>query len=129
MSAAQWSIWATGWRHPLTYPAPSFANRDVPLPAIRDSLVAMAEEGWYRDPFKIHADRWISEGQPTALVRDEGIEAHDPPPEKAFTGHVVESEPSEDSVNVDPAGSSSYPAEGAYETVRDGLRPLSQPQL
>jgi len=39
-----------------------------------------AAEGWYRDPYGIHQDRWFSAGSPTALVRDEGVEGHDDPP-------------------------------------------------
>jgi hypothetical protein len=37
-------------------------------------------EGWCRDPYGIHGDRWYSDGQPTSLVRDDGIESRDPPP-------------------------------------------------
>jgi hypothetical protein len=25
-------------------------------------------EGWYRDPYELHTDRWFSAGRPTALV-------------------------------------------------------------
>ena len=39
-----------------------------------------AAEGWYRDPYGIHQDRWFSAGTPTALVRDQGVEGHDAPP-------------------------------------------------
>ena len=39
-----------------------------------------AAEGWYRDPYGIHQDRWFSAGNPTALVRDQGVEGHDDPP-------------------------------------------------
>jgi hypothetical protein len=39
-----------------------------------------AAEGWYRDPYGIHQDRWFSAGTPTALVRDQGAEGHDDPP-------------------------------------------------
>ena len=38
-------------------------------------------QGWYRDPFGIHDDRYFSEGRPTKLVRDHGEEAYDPPPD------------------------------------------------
>jgi hypothetical protein len=38
-------------------------------------------EGWYRDPYAIHEDRWMSQGQPTKLVRDAGTESYDPPPD------------------------------------------------
>jgi hypothetical protein len=39
-----------------------------------------AAEGWYRDPYGIHQDRWFSAGTPTSLVRDQGTEGHDEPP-------------------------------------------------
>jgi hypothetical protein len=42
---------------------------DTPLP-----------QGWYRDPYRIHQDRWFSQGQPTKLVRDGGRECYDPVP-------------------------------------------------
>jgi hypothetical protein len=37
-------------------------------------------QGWYRDPYLVHEDRYFSAGQPTKLVRDGGIEDYDPPP-------------------------------------------------
>ena len=37
-------------------------------------------EGWYLDPFERHQDRWFSNGRPTSLVRDEGLESHDAAP-------------------------------------------------
>ena len=40
----------------------------------------MRAEGWYRDPYGIHDDRWFSDGQPTNLVRDQGTESRDEPP-------------------------------------------------
>ena len=41
----------------------------------------MNAEGWYEDPYRIHQDRWFSDGQPTALVRDGDTESNDPPPD------------------------------------------------
>jgi hypothetical protein len=38
-------------------------------------------EGWYRDPYGLHDDRWFSDGRPTNLVRDQGIESRDEPPQ------------------------------------------------
>ena len=32
-------------------------------------------QGWGRDPFGRHQERWMSQGEPTDLVRDRGIEA------------------------------------------------------
>ncbi len=38
-------------------------------------------EGWYRDPYSVHEDRWFSGGIPTKLVRDDGQESYDEPPD------------------------------------------------
>jgi hypothetical protein len=40
----------------------------------------LAAQGWYRDPYAIHEDRYFSDGQPTKLVRDDGAESYDDPP-------------------------------------------------
>lgn len=37
-------------------------------------------QNWCLDPFGLHEARWFSNGIPTSLVRDEGIESQDPPP-------------------------------------------------
>jgi len=52
-------------------------------------------QGWYSDPYGHHKARWFSDGRPTALVRDDGVESTDPPPETPFIGTlepVVETE-------------------------------------
>ncbi len=36
-----------------------------------------ALQGWYADPLGRHEERWMSEGKPTSLVRDGGVEAHE----------------------------------------------------
>jgi hypothetical protein len=46
----------------------------------------MNAEGWYQDPYRLHDARWFSDGTPTALVRDKGVESHEPPPNTSFTG-------------------------------------------
>ena len=59
----------------------------------------MNEEGWYVDPFGRHESRWISEGTPTALVRDGRVESQDPPPSTIIVGElerVAESSQSSD---------------------------------
>jgi hypothetical protein len=66
-------------------------------------------EGWYRDPFSVHTDRWFSDGRPTSLVRDDGVESHDPPPSAEFPGELIESvpagaEPSDDLRRADDQG-------------------------
>ncbi len=54
----------------------------------------MEAEGWYRDPYRIHEDRWYSAGTPTALVRDAGVEGKDPPPSgPAPGGSLVPADP------------------------------------
>lgn len=53
-------------------------------------VLEMKAEGWYRDPYKRHRDRWFSDGRPTALVRDDGGEGHDPPPDVPVVEPLVE---------------------------------------
>jgi hypothetical protein len=50
----------------------------------------MPAEGWYRDRFELHSDRWFSNGRPTALVRDGHQEGQDAPPDETFPGPLVE---------------------------------------
>ena len=45
---------------------------------------AHAAQGWYRDPFGVHEDRYFSDGRPAKLVRDGPAEAYDEPPGKPF---------------------------------------------
>jgi hypothetical protein len=40
----------------------------------------MRAQGWYHDPYASHDDRWFSDGSPTSLVRDAGVESRDEPP-------------------------------------------------
>lgn len=68
----------------------------------------MNAEGWYQDPFKRHEARWISDGTPTALVRDGEVESQDPPPSATFEGALQplpDSEPAdgEDLLRADAA--------------------------
>lgn len=49
----------------------------------------MREEGWYQDPLGVHEDRWISQGSPTKLVRDNGVESYDEPPSAAVTVPLI----------------------------------------
>jgi hypothetical protein len=39
----------------------------------------MRAQGWYHDPYGRYGQRWVSEGKPTALVRDGDDEFYDPP--------------------------------------------------
>jgi hypothetical protein len=49
-----------------------------------------AAEGWYRDPYLIHQDRWFSAGFPTPLIRDDGVEGRDEPPDYPPPGPPAE---------------------------------------
>ena len=40
-------------------------------------------EGWFTDPYGIHEARWLSAGEPTKLVRDQGVVAYDAIPSTA----------------------------------------------
>jgi len=43
---------------------------------------ASPAQGWYRDPYRLHEDRYFSQGMPTKLVRDGQRESYDPPPDQ-----------------------------------------------
>jgi hypothetical protein len=45
-------------------------------------------QGWYGDPFRRHNARWFSDGNPTELVRDEGVESKDPPPSTWYSSNL-----------------------------------------
>jgi hypothetical protein len=47
-------------------------------------------QGWYKDPYLVHEDRYFSADRPTKLVRDDGIEAYDPPPPGPPKAQLVE---------------------------------------
>ena len=49
----------------------------------------MRAQGWFVDPFQTHDARWISDGRPTALVRDGNTESADPPPAGDFRGPLL----------------------------------------
>ena len=38
------------------------------------------QQGWFRDPFGLHEERYFSAGRPTKLVRDGQVEHFDAPP-------------------------------------------------
>ncbi len=44
-----------------------------------------ALEGWCTDPFGRHEARWMSDGVPTKLVRDNGVESYEDPPDGEWT--------------------------------------------
>jgi len=59
-------------------------------------------QGWYRDPYCVHEDRYFSDGHPTKLVRDGEVEGYDPPPASPPEVELVEvpDEPSGDASDL-----------------------------
>jgi hypothetical protein len=49
----------------------------------------MPTSGWFKDPYRLHDARWISDGRPTALVRDGGHESMDAPPDHPHVGTLT----------------------------------------
>jgi hypothetical protein len=92
----------------------------------------MKAEGWYQVPYRKHEDRWYSDGTPTTLVRDAGVEAQDPPPSpEAPTGPLVRSVPDHpspgpedlDRANDPDAGEAPDYSEAAFEAFGEGIQP------
>jgi hypothetical protein len=85
----------------------------------------MRAEGWYRDPYALHTDRWFSDGRPTDLVRDDGQVSRDPPPAVPYSEPLVEAETAEPTDGDDmrraddEADGSAYDPEGAAEAAMD----------
>ena len=52
--------------------------------------VGFEVEGWYKDPWGLHEERWFSDGTPTKLVRDGGQTSHDDPPSEPYAGQLEE---------------------------------------
>jgi hypothetical protein len=53
-------------------------------------IMDLPAEGWYKDPYEQHEDRWFSGGLPTKLVRDAGAESYaEPPYDKARARRAV----------------------------------------
>jgi hypothetical protein len=86
-------------------------------------------EGWYRDPYLVHEDRWFSAGRPTKLVRDGSIEAYDPPPAgpaKTDLVEVPESQPADGSDlrrADDPKAGAIYDPKGVVVGTFDSIGP------
>jgi hypothetical protein len=81
-------------------------------------------QGWYRDPYKVHEDRYFSGGRPTKLVRDGGAESYDPPPPGPPEGELVEIPDSEPSDSTDmrraddrETGTAYDPSATAWSTI------------
>jgi hypothetical protein len=87
-----------------------------------------AAQGWYRDPYLVHEDRYFSVGHPTKLVRDGVIEAYDPPPDRPPQVELVEVRPAQradgsDLLRADDraAGSAAYDQQAAFWAALDSV--------
>jgi hypothetical protein len=94
---------------------PQQGRRDLPHPGhvsldepYDRGLAQIYPTGWFRDPYRIHQDRYISQGQPTELVRDKGTESRDPPPDEPRPGDALV-----------PADDCGYPAAAATSNADD----------
>ena len=85
-------------------------------------------QGWYRDPYGLHEDRYFSAGVATKLVRDGETESYDEPPDRPFPdaplvpapspedeeGHGSDLRRADEASNDDP-----YSAEAAKQRAFD----------
>ena len=79
---------STGTFPPLpATPAPvTVTGRPSPPPPANPSLAsAVKMNGWHPDPFRIHEERFLKDGEATALVRDNGIGSYAEPPGSAMS--------------------------------------------
>ena len=83
----------------------------------------MRAQGWYRDPYGLHGDRWFSDGRPTSLVRDQGIESHDESPQGEPSLPLEPVAEIEESDGRDLLRADDAEWESEYEVERENLNP------
>jgi hypothetical protein len=59
---------------------PEIVGSESTINLMTEGNAEQNEEGWFKDVFQIHEDRWYSNGEPTKLVRDGRVESHDMAP-------------------------------------------------
>ena len=90
-------------------------------------------EGWYRDPYELHEDRWFSAGRATSLVRDAGQEASDEPPDQPYDPadlvRVSETDDFDatDMRRADEASGGTYNGEAAKRAAFDAFIQMTPP--
>ena len=67
-------------------------------------------QGWAPDPFGLHESRYFSDGRPTKLVMDGGVESYDEPPSDTFDPAALADWPGDSAVGAPPAASGSGPS-------------------
>jgi hypothetical protein len=80
-------------------------------------------QGWYKDPYGLHQDRWFSCGLPTKLIRDAGVEGYAEPPDAMPPyGDLAPSDPGPEAPtgsDVHRAGEAPYDKAKAARAVWD----------
>jgi hypothetical protein len=79
-------------------------------------------EGWCTDPFGRHEARWLSQGVPTKLVRDGGVESYEAPPDEppSQAAVLIEAPPSRASADV--GREDEAVEEGAFNQAEAAMR-------
>lgn len=62
-------------------------------------------QGWAGDPFGLHESRYFSDGRPTKLVMDAGVESYDEPPSDTFDPAALADGPGDSAAGAPPAAS------------------------
>jgi hypothetical protein len=65
---------------PPAPPAPPSEHTAPSTPAVSAPETVTGLNGWHPDPFQLHEERFLKNGEATALIRDNGIGAYDEPP-------------------------------------------------
>ena len=60
-------------------------------------------QGWAPDPFGLHESRYFSDGRPTKLVMDGGVESYDEPPSDTFDPAALADWPGDSAAGAPPA--------------------------
>jgi len=87
----------------------------------------MQAQGWYRDPYLVHEDRYFSAGRPTKLVRDNRIEQYDPPPAGPPKTDLVDVRPVQQTYGGDlrraddPSAGAAYDPKAAFWAAVDSV--------
>ena len=90
--------------------------------------VGFEVEGWYKDPYGRHEDRWFSDGTATSLVRDGGVTSHDDPPAHPYAGPLEEADEVAVPNETLRAGDEPAPEAGMPATMFGTLPAPSEPE-
>ena len=86
--------------------------------------IGLEVEGWYKDPYGRHENRWFSNGRATNLVRDDSATSHDEPPNEPIVGPLVRADEVEVPFETVRADDGSDPQSPAMPATMYGEMPL-----